>query len=151
MENKLIAKIESDYIKAYKNREELIISVLRLVKSAIKNEEIRKKGKLAEDDVITVLKKEAKQRKESVQEFRNTNKTEAAEREESELAIIESYLPKQLSEDETRELVLKTIKELDINSESEMGKLIGGVMSKYGNSVDGGTVSRIAKEILQKK
>ncbi len=150
MENELIAKIEKDYIDAYKKREELKISVLRLIKSAIKNEEIRKREALTEDDITAVLRREAKQRKESVFEFRRADKTEAAEREELELSIIEFYLPKQLSENEVRDIVIKTIKELGIENESQIGKLMGAIMSKYGNSIDGGLVSKTAREVLQK-
>jgi len=142
-------QIEKNYIDAYKSREELKISVLRLVKSALKNEEISKKKELSEDEVIAVLKREAKQRKDSIEEFKKGNKLEAAKKEGSELSIIESYLPEQLSEDDVRNIVIATKDELGISDASQMGKLIGAVMAKHGNSVDGSLVSKIAREILQ--
>jgi hypothetical protein len=145
------AKIEQDFIEAYKNREELKVSVLRLVKSAVKNAEIQKKEELTDDDVITVMKKEAKQRRETIKEFEKANQLEAAKKEEMELNIIEAYLPKQLSEDEVKNIVQSTINELDIENQAQIGKLIGAVMSKCGNLVDGNTVSRIARETLQNK
>lgn len=141
-------QIEHDFIDAYKNREELKISVLRLVKSALKNEEISKRKELTEDEVVAVLKREAKQRKDSIEEFRKADKLEAAQKEESELLIIESYLPEQLSEDDVRNIVLAIKNELGISDISQMGKLIGAVMAKHGNSVDGSLVSKIAREIL---
>ncbi|MFA4996247.1 MAG: GatB/YqeY domain-containing protein [Patescibacteria group bacterium] len=142
-------QIERDFIDAYKSREELKISVLRLVKSALKNEEISKKKELSEDEAVAVLKHEAKQRKDSIEEFKKADKLEAAEKEESELLIINSYLPEQLSEDDIRDIVLATKDELGISDVSQMGKLIGAVMAKHGNSVDGSLVSKIVREILQ--
>lgn len=148
MENKLKAKIEQDFITAYKSKEELKISVLRLIKSALKNDEINKKSELTEDDVLKTLKREAKQRKETIAEYEKAGKGEAAAKEAAELAIIESYLPEQMSEEETRALVQSTISELGITEKRDMGKLIGNVMAKSGGKADGGVVAKIANELL---
>jgi len=151
MENKLRAKIETDYIEAYKNREELKISVLRLIKSALKNEEINKKAELSEEDVVKSLRREAKQRKDTILEYKKADQSEAAAKEEAELKIIESYLPSQLSEEDTKKIVEDTINELGITDKSQIGKLIGAVMSKGGGTVDGGMVAKIANQILSDK
>lgn len=149
MENKLVAKIESDYINAYKSRDELKISVLRLIKSAIKNEEINKKAELSEEAVIVVLKRELKQRKDAIAIYSQAGKTKAIQKEESEIALIESYLPKQLNESDTEKIVLDIKNDLQIKDKSQIGKLIGAVMSKHKNSVDGNLVSKIANKLLQ--
>lgn len=147
---KLTEQIETDYIDAYKNREELKISVLRLIKSALKNDEISKKAELSEDEVIKTLKREAKQRKDTIIEYKKAGKDEAAAKEEAEIKIIEEYLPEQLSKEETRRLVESTISELGITEKSQIGQLIGAVISKSGGKADGGTVAKIANQVLDK-
>lgn len=142
-------KINQDYISAYKSGEELKVSVLRMVKSSIKNEEISIKEELSDDDIIKVLKKEIKQRKDSAEEYRKADTNDKAEKEESEAKLIESYLPNQLSDEEIRQIIKEMIKETGANDISKMGQIIGAVMAKHGTEADGSIVARIAKEELQ--
>lgn len=144
----LIDKINQDFITAYKAKEELNVSVLRMLKSSLKNEEINKKAPLIDEDAIKVLKKEAKQRRDSAAEYHKVGQNTAAENEENELKIIETYLPKQLSEEEIRQIVSEKIEETGAKAMTDMGKVIGPIMAAHGSEVDGATVSKIVKELL---
>jgi hypothetical protein len=145
----IIEQIGTDYIDAYKSHEELRVSVLRMLKSALKNEEIKNLGQLDESGVIKVIKKEINQRKESVIEYKRAGKDEMVAKEESEITILESYLPKQLSEDEIKTIVQNTIIEISAEGMKDMGKVIGKVMSEHGDSIDGKAVSQVAQELLK--
>lgn len=142
-------QIEKDFIEAYKAKDETKVSVLRMIKSSLKNEEIKKKT-LTEEDVLQVLNREAKQRKESIAQFNDLGQREAAEKESSELAIIETYLPELLNEDETKKIVEEAIAETGASNIGQLGQVIGKVMSTNKGKVDGALVSKIAKESLQK-
>lgn len=142
-------KINSDFIEAYKTKKELEISVLRLLKSALKNEEIAKKDTLNNDDVIKVLKREAKQRRDSASEYRQNGKEDIAANEEAEFAVIERYLPAQLDEISIKAIAKKIISESGATNQSDMGKVIGKIMAEYGGEVDGATVSKVVRELLK--
>ncbi len=144
----LVDKINTDFIQAYKLRDEFTSGVLRMIKSSLKNEEIAKKSALSDEEAIKVLKKEAKQRKDSAIEYRNGGKSETAENEEKEASLIETYLPQQLSEEDIRILVTNKIQDLGAASQSDMGKVIGSIMAEHGKVVDGAIVSRLTKELL---
>lgn len=149
--NTLIEKINSDYITAYKAKDESKISVLRLLKSALKNAEIAKKSSLDESEVIAVLKKEAKQRKDSIEVYTTSGRNDTAKIEADELEIISSYLPNQMPEDEARKIIEDVIAETGAKSLSDMGRVIGTVMAKHKDSMDGGMVSAIVKDLLSKQ
>jgi len=143
-------QIDKDYIEAYKSHDEEKVSVLRMVKSSIKNAEIAKKADLSDDEVMVVLKKEIKQRKESAEAYDKGNSAELANKERSEADLIQSYLPAQLSEEEIRNIVKKTLEENNISDKTKMGQAIGIIMKQYGSQIDGGTVSKIINEELNK-
>lgn len=143
-------RIEKDYIEAYKAKNEELVSVLRLLKSALKNAEIASKGELSEATAIATLKRELKQRKESAEEYRKMDKNEVAQKEEYEAGVISSYLPQQLSEADVEKIVDEAIAKLGVSDPSGMGKVIGLVMADYGSQTDGGTVSKIAASKLRK-
>jgi len=144
----LSKQIETDYIEAYKAKDELKVSVLRLLKTGLKNAEIAKKAKLSSLEVVDVIKKEAKQRRESAQVYQNNGQTEAADKELAEIKILEKYLPVQLSEREIKIIVDETAKSSGFNDISQMGQLIGKVMTQHRGKVDGSVVSKLAKEYL---
>ena len=143
-------KIEKDYIDSYKMKDEFKIGILRLIRSTIKNSEIETKRDLTDDEVIQILKREVKQRKDTLQTYEKSGHQEAAEHEKTEIEFISSYLPAQLDDNELKAIIAKVIETLNANSISQMGQVIALVMKKHGNEVDGAKVSAIAKELLLK-
>lgn len=128
-------------------------SVLRMIISAIGYYEIQKGGagyEATEEDVLTVLQKEAKQHKDSIEQFTAGNRPELAEKEQKELAIIQAYLPEQMSEDEIRGLVKEAIAQTGASTPQDMGKVMGALMSKTKGKADGTVVSTIVREALSK-
>lgn len=141
-------QIDKDYLESYKAHNEEKVSVLRMVKSGLQNAEIAKKDKLSDEEVITILKKEVKQRVEAGETYEKAGETEKKEQELKEIKIIEIYLPKQLDEASTREIVKKILSENSIADKSKMGQAIGLVMKDHESELDGKTVSRIVAEEL---
>lgn len=151
MKSELQSQIEKDFIEVYKQKIEERISVLRMLKSAIKNSEIEKKSELTSDEIIAILKKEIKQRKDTILTYQKANRDEAIIDEQKEIDIISAYLPKQLNEDEIRIIVKNIIEETKANSLNQMGQVIGKFMKDHGSEADGGLVSQIVKEEIDKK
>jgi len=142
--------IEKDFIEAYKAKNETVTSVLRMMKSALKNKEIDNQKPLEENEVIEVLSKEAKKRRESAQAYTDGGRPELAEQENAEVEILAKYLPEQLSEDAVREIVKQTIAEVGASSPADMGKVIGAVVGKTKGQAEGGLISKLVKEELNK-
>lgn len=126
--------------------------VLRSLKSAIMKKEIsvRQGGTatLSEEDVADVLRKEAKQRKDSIEQFENAGRTDLSEKEAYELTVIESYLPKMLSEQEVAAIVDEVIAAVGASSPADMGKVMGQLMPKVKGKADGGLVNKLVKARL---
>lgn len=150
MENDLISRINSDFLSAYKAHDDLRVSVLRMIKSSIQNAEIAKKETLADSDIVAVLKKEIKQRKDSIEAYEKAGRDDSASLEKKEMEIISTYLPSQMSTEEIRKIAEESINQLGASGMQDMGKVIGSIMQKHGDSVDGGAVSSIVKELLSK-
>lgn len=134
-------------------RDTVKTSVLRMVISAIGYYEIQKGGagyEATEEDILDVIGKEAKKQKDSIEQFANAGRTELAEKEKKELAILEAYLPAQMDEDEIRKLVGDAIAQTGASTVSEMGKVMGALMPVTKGKADGGLVSKIVKEELAK-
>lgn len=144
----MVDKIQTDLKQAQLARDEIKVSTLRLLLSEIKNAEIAKGSPLADADIISVIQKEAKKRKEAAVAFRNGGREDSAVKEEAELRILESYLPEQISTEELTKIVEESINEQGATSIQDMGKVIGAVMSKVKGQADGGTVSALVKEKL---
>jgi uncharacterized protein len=125
--------------------------VLRNLKAAILNEEVaqnRRDEGLADAEIEKIIAREAKKRSESIALFEANDRNDLADTEKKELAVIATYLPKQLSEDEIRELAKIILEDVDKNTPSAMGQTIGAVKAKAGNSADGATVARVVKELF---
>lgn len=138
-------QIEQDFKQAYLNKEESVVSVLRMLKAVLKNAQIQKIAELTDEDVIKVLKSEVKKRKESALEYQQGNRQDLADKETEEVKIIEKYLPEQISEDKIR-LVVKEV--IGQNQGMNNGKLIGAVMSQLKGQADGNVVKKIVEEEL---
>ncbi|MBI2022885.1 GatB/YqeY domain-containing protein [Candidatus Daviesbacteria bacterium] len=142
-------QLKDELKKAQLKRDEIKVSTLRLLISEINNARIQKGSELEENDIIAVVKREAKKRKEAIEAYTTGGNTDAAAKEEAELKILEAYLPEEMSEEELTQIVEDVINELGAKSISDMGRVIGGVMGKVEGRADGGRVSAIVRDKLQ--
>lgn len=146
----LLTVLNEDIKTAMKARDREKLTTLRMLKSAVQNEEIAKGKKLSDEDELTVLSREKKQRVESLNEFEKANREDLVEKLRNEIAIVDSYLPEQLDEEEIREIVQGTIEQTGAKSMQEMGKVMGALMPKVKGKADGGLVNSIVREELNK-
>jgi len=144
----LQATLENDLKDAMRAGETLKRDTLRMVISALKNKRIELGEDLNDAAEMAVLMTAGKTRKESAQQFDDAGRPELAEKERSELAVIEDYLPKQLGEDEVRAIVEAKISELGLSSKKDMGQVMKAVMAGHKGTVDGKLVQRLAGELL---
>ena len=144
-----IEKIKEDMYAAMKSKDKVKATILRSLLSNLKKIEIEKKEPIAEPEYLSIVKKMVKQLKESIDVYSQAGRIELAEKEKSELSIIEAYLPKQFSEEEILELIKNIISEISAKNISDIGKVMAIVMKKGGGKVDGGIANRVAKELLQ--
>ena len=144
-----IEEIKQDMYAAMKSKDKVKATILRSLLSNLKKIEIEKKEPIAEPEYLSIVKKMVKQLKESIDVYSQAGRIELAEKEKSELNIMEVYLPKQFSEKEISELIKNIISEISAKNISDIGKVMAIVMKKGGGKVDGGIANRIAKELLQ--
>jgi uncharacterized protein YqeY len=123
-------------------------AVLRLLKNALKNQQIKIGHELNDDEALRVLQREAKQRKDSIVAYKDGGRAELAAGEQAELEIVEEFLPSAMSEAELAGLIDKIIADTGSNDLSQMGVVIGAVMKEAGGAADGATVSRLVKQKL---
>ena len=141
-------RILNDLVSAMKNKDKEILSVLRMVKGAIQLEEINKKQELNDEDVIAVLSKQIKTRKESIVEFEKAGRTDLIEQTTKEIEILNKYMPEQLSEEEVLNIIDDAFNELKPEKSSDMGKLMGFLTPKLKGKADMSFVSKTIKEKL---
>lgn len=142
-------KIQSQMTEAMRNKDSLRLSVLRMMKTAVKNKEVEKMKSLEENEVLTVLNSLVKQRKDSVDQFRKGGREELAQKEEAEIKIIEEYLPAAASEEDIRRAIEEAVQETGASSMKDMGKVMKAALSRLaGKSADGARVSQMVKEKL---
>jgi len=142
-------KLNEDMKIAMKEKNQLTLSVIRMVKAALKYAEIEKKDhKLEDADVLQVLQREAKKRKEASEEFKKGAREELAQKELDELKIIEGYLPRQMSKEEIEAEVKKILSEIPETDRVNMGKVMGKVMPAFKGRADGGLVNAVVKSLL---
>ncbi len=144
-------QLRDELKQAMLSKDELKTSVLRMIISAINYYEIQKGGagyEATEEDVLTVLEKEVKQHKDSIEQFKLGKREELAEKEAKELEIIQKYLPEQLSSEEVKKLVEDAVSKTGATTISEMGKVMGALMPKVKGKADASEVSKLVKEAL---
>lgn len=149
----MVDKIQADLKQAQLVRDEVRVSTLRLLLSEIKNAEISLRqssgqATIADHDIISVIQKEIKKRKEAAVGFRSGKREESALKEEAESKVLQNYLPAQLQLEELTKIVETTINELGATSVSDMGQVIGMVMGQVKGRADGASVSMLVKERL---
>ena len=141
----LTERIDADLKHAMRNKEAQKLGVLRMLKAAVKNAAIEKGGAdspMADADVVAVIRKQAKQRQDSIEQFDKGGRAELAAKEKEELSILQSYLPQQLSAEELSEAVRVTILDLNASSKAQMGAVMKALQQKIGDRVDGKTLSQ---------
>ena len=148
--NTLENTIQKNLVQAMKNHQEHTVSALRSVKTAIMEVKTAPGGKkeLEDGDIIKIIQKLVKQRKESMDMYSQAGRHELADNENQEMLVLMDYLPKTLTESEVEEIVAKTIADLDATSMKDMGKVMGFISKTYAGQVDGSVVSRIVKAKL---
>ena len=124
-------------------------STLRMALSELKKEEIDNKIELSNEDSIKILQRMIKQRKESMSQFLNAQRNDLAEKEESEIVILQDFLPEQMSEEDINKLVIEAINETDAKELKDIGKVMGFLKTKIQGNADMGIVSKQVKESLQ--
>ena len=166
----LKSKLKEELKQAMLTKDVLKTSVLRLLLSALNYYEIQKGTELwqrasspaseadrrgragyeaTDEDILAVIQKEAKQRRDSIEEFKKAGRQELVDKEAKELEMLQTYLPTQMTEEEIRGIVKQTISEIGAAGAADMGKVMGALMPKVKGKADGGLVSRIVKEALQ--
>jgi len=148
-------KINQQFHVALKSKNKTLISTLRLILAAIKDKDIsnRSEGKKEEakdEEIIKVLQKMKKQRKDSAELYKKGERPELLQAEEDEIKIIDSFLPKQMSDEETKKICVDLIKSLGASSMKDMGKIMGSLKKKHASSIDFTKVNLIVKELLNK-
>ena len=140
-------KIANDLKAAMKSGDKFKLSVLRMLKSALQLESISKKHELSDDEVMSVVKKQVKTRKDSIEEFKKYNKIEEVEKLEQEIEILNTYLPEEMSEEEISKVIDEVFNELNPTSMKEMGMVMKELNAKITNA-DMSLVSKMVKERL---
>jgi len=143
-------KLQNDLTDAMRSRDELRSSTIRMVLTAIKNEEVSGKEarELSDGEIITVLSREAKKRREAAEAFEQAGANDRAATEKAEGGVIAEYLPKQLSESEIKDLIAAAIKESGATTPAQMGLVMKALQPKIAGKADGGTVSVLVKAAL---
>ena len=144
--------LRADLTEAIRGRNEITSSTIRMVLTAITNEEVAGKEArvLSDDEVIVVLSREAKKRREAAEAFEGAGHAEKAALEKSEGEVIAKYLPEQMSEDEIKKLIAAAIAQTGASGPGDMGKVMGVIKGQTAGKADGGTVSGLVKEALNK-
>jgi uncharacterized protein len=144
-------KLKQDLKESMLAKNELKTSVLRLLISALSYMEIQKGGagyEATDEDVISTIQKEVKQRKDSIEQYTNAGRMELVEKEEKELEILSKYLPEQMGEEEITAIVKEAISQTGASSIQDMGKVMGVIMPKTKGKADGSLVSQIVRKEL---
>lgn len=144
----LIDRINDDMKQAMKDKDKFKLSVIRMVRSAIKYVEIEQRSTLSDEQVIDVLTREVKQRRDSLEEFQKANRQDLSENVEKEIEILQTYLPEQLSEEELKNIIEQVVQEVGASNKSDMGKVMGAVMPKVKGRADGKLINKLVQEYL---
>ena len=145
-------KIEEKLNESLKNKDKTVFPTLRLIISAIKDFKIAskvKEGSLKDQEIISILKKMNKQRNDSCEAYKKAGREDLLKKEQEEISIINIFLPKQMSDEETKNICKKVIENLQAKSIKDMGKVMGVLKKEYGDVLDFSKVSNIIKGLLK--
>ncbi len=146
----LLSTLNDDMKTSMKAKDKESLQVIRMLKASLQNEQIKKGAELTDDEELTVLSREMKQRRDSLTEFEKAGRDDLATQVKAEIKVVEKYLPAQLSDEEIRQIVTKAISKTGATSPSEFGKVMGAVMPLVKGKADGNKVNAIVKELLNK-
>ncbi|OGZ95401.1 MAG: hypothetical protein A2847_01425 [Candidatus Sungbacteria bacterium RIFCSPHIGHO2_01_FULL_50_25] len=147
-------QITEDIKHAFRNRDDLKLSALRMLSSAFHNRAIEKRGKgqgdeLTQDELVVVLRSEVKKRRDAIVEFEKGSRPDLVEKEKKEFEVLEAYLPKEMDDDSLLSIARDAIKESGAASAKDFGRVMGAVMKRVGGQASGDRVSRAVKELLE--
>ena len=145
-------KIEEKLNESLKNKDKTVFPTLRLIISAIKDFKIAskiKEGSLKDQEIISILKKMNKQRNDSCEAYKKAGRDDLLKKEQEEISIINNFLPKQMSDEETKNICKKAIENLQAKSIKDMGKVMGSLKKEYGDVLDFSKVSNFIREFLK--
>ena len=145
----LVAKLRDDMKLALKSKDELRLSTIRLILSSVSYARIDKGDELTDDEVLDVLAKAAKQRRETIEAAESGGRTDVAEREQRELEIVSEYLPKQLDESEIEEIARQIAGEVGAVDLKDRGKVMGPLMQRIRGRADGKLASQVVERVLR--
>lgn len=148
MEASLKQKLNDDLKQALKGKNKRRVSVIRLVMSAIQNAEIAKRASLEDTDILGIIAKEAKQRKESIEAFKQGNRQDLVAQEEAELVILKEFLPEQISRDDIVSAARKIIGEVGAESMQDRGKVMGKLIPLLKGRAEGKVINEVVTELL---
>ena len=143
-------RLLSDMKEAMRAKEagKLRLTVIRMVRASIKNAEINNKRDLNDEEVLEILAREVKQRRDALPEYEKANRQDMVDNLKEEIKILQEYLPEQLTEAEITQLVQEAIEQVGANSPKDMGKVMGNLMPKVKGKADGKLVNKIVKDLL---
>jgi uncharacterized protein YqeY len=141
-------KLEADLKVAMKSRDKVRLEVIRMLRAGIKNTEIAKQKGLEDSDVLDVIAKEAKRHRESIAEFKKGNRQDLVDKEEAELAIIQGYLPQQISREEVVAAAQQVIEEVGARNPGDKGKVMQKLMPQLKGKAEGREINEVVTELL---
>ena len=148
--NIIAQKIQEDLKTAVKAQDKPRVSVLRMVLNALKNAELEEREELSDEKELAVIASYARRIKESIEEFRKAERSDLVAKESAELAVVLSYLPEQMSDEDIRREAARVIADIGAASPRDMGRVMGEMMKRFKGKVDGAAVNRIVSELLGK-
>ncbi len=146
----MLKQIQADMKQALKAGEKQQLSTLRMLLAALQNESIEKRAELTDEDILTVIQREIKQRKNSIIEFKKGNRNDLIQESELEINILTAYLPQQLSDEELETLTKQIIAETNAGSAKELGQVMSKLMPLVKGKADGTRVQAVAKKLLER-
>jgi uncharacterized protein len=144
----LTEKVRSDMTAAMKAQEKERLSVLRMLQSSLKNEQINTGHELSDEEAMTVIRKAVKQRMDSIEQFTNAGRNELAEKERSEMELLKTYLPAELSDEEVEQGLREIIASTGAQSKKDLGKVMKEATARYKGRVDGKKIQEIVSRLL---
>jgi len=145
----LLEKLNQDMVAAMKAKEKEKLTTIRMLKAAVQNEALKlRQDALTPEEELTVLSRELKQRKDSLNEFSKAGRADLVAKLEGEIAVVQQYMPEQLGEAELTEIIQATIGEVGATKPADMGKVMGALMPKVKGKADGALVNQLVRQLL---
>jgi uncharacterized protein YqeY len=144
----LLKAIEKDYLSAYKAKEDVKVAVLRMLKTAIKNASIELRRDPTDDEVLDLVARQLKQRKESIDQYTKGGRPELAEQERLEMVVLQSYMPVQLTAEELERAIDAVVAETGASEMKDMGRVMQALQAKHKGQIDGKTASALVRARL---